>query len=86
VVLGVRPEHFSVRGRARARTMGAVSARVEVVEPEGSETMAVLRLGEREVTARFDPEDAPRAGETVELMVDMDKASLFDPVTERRIG
>jgi multiple sugar transport system ATP-binding protein len=88
VVLGVRPEHFSrhdpVHGGRRAG-FAKVSAPVEVVEPTGAETMAVIRLAGGEVTARFDPDEAPEVGETVSVAIDMGKACLFDPETERLI-
>ena len=41
----------------------------------------MLRLGDREIVARFDPDEAPRVGERVRLAVNMDKACLFDPET-----
>ena len=56
-----------------------------MVEPTGAETMVVLRVGDREVVARFEPDDAPAVGERVTLAVDMAKACLFDPETERLI-
>jgi multiple sugar transport system ATP-binding protein len=87
VVLGIRPEHLSrhnpdLRGRPGIATL---SAPVEVVEPTGAETMAVLRFGDREVVGRFDPDEAPRMGETMPLAVDMTRACLFDPTTQRLI-
>jgi multiple sugar transport system ATP-binding protein len=85
VVLGVRPEHFHPPARIRAARSGLLTAPVEVVEPAGNETMAVLRLAGREVMARFEPDDAPRVGEAVTVAIDMDKASLFDPVSEKRL-
>ena len=42
-----------------------------MVEPTGAETMAVLRLGEREIVGRFDPDEAPRMGERMPLGIDM---------------
>jgi multiple sugar transport system ATP-binding protein len=87
-ILGVRPEHFSVAHRARTEAgtvRGTIHAPVEVVEPTGSETMVVLRLGGREVTARVEPEDAPTVGQQVELSVNMSKACLFDPASEVRL-
>ena len=41
----------------------------------------VLRLGEQEIIGRFDPDGAPRMGETVTLGIDMARACLFDPDT-----
>jgi multiple sugar transport system ATP-binding protein len=88
VVLGVRPEHISPARNGAAGKPGSatVKAVVELVEPTGAETMIGLRLGEREIIARFDPDDAPQVGETIPLTVDMAKACLFDAKSERLIG
>jgi multiple sugar transport system ATP-binding protein len=88
VVLGVRPEHiFRYRPELRQEKPGlaTLSAPVEVVEPTGAETIAVLRFGALEVVGRFDPDSAPKTGETVELGIDMGNACLFDRETERLI-
>ena len=47
---------------------------------------AVLRIGEKEIVGRFDPNDAPKEGEEMALSVDMTRACLFDPATERLIA
>ena len=59
---------------------------VEIVEPTGAETMVELKLGERTIVGRFDPDEAPRVGERVAVSFDMAKACLFDPKSERLIG
>ncbi len=87
VVLGIRPEHLS---RQSANTLGkpgiaTMSAPVEVVEPTGAETIAVLKFGDREVVGRFSPDEAPKMGEVMPLAVDMTRACLFDPGTQRLI-
>ena len=58
-----------------------MSAPVELVEPTGAETIAVMRLGDQEIVGRFDPDEAPRMGEEIRLSVDMANACLFDPAT-----
>lgn len=87
VILGIRPEHLSRRNPAQPDRPGfaAMSAPVEVVEPTGAETMVVLRVGDREVVGRFSPDQAPRMGEDMPLSVDMTRACLFDPDTQRLI-
>jgi multiple sugar transport system ATP-binding protein len=87
VVLGIRPEHLSRADSDRARRDGVatMSAPVEVVEPTGAETIAVLRIGDHEVIGRFTPDEAPRMGEDMPLAVDMSRACLFDPETTRLI-
>ena len=87
VVLGIRPEHLSrhkpeLAGKAGIATL---TAPVEVVEPTGAETMAVMRFGELEVVGRFAPAEAPRMGEDMPLAVDMTHACLFDPATQQLI-
>ena len=88
VILGIRPEHLSRQTPETANRpgMAGLSAAVEVVEPTGAETMAVLRIGEKEIVGRFDPNDAPKEGEEMALSVDMTRACLFDPATERLIA
>jgi multiple sugar transport system ATP-binding protein len=88
VILGIRPEHLSRYNadlHASRPGIATLSAPVEVVEPTGAETIAVLRVGEREVVGRFSPDEAPRMGEEIRLAVDMTRACLFDPTTQRLI-
>ncbi len=84
VVLGVRPEHiyrFTADLKSRKPAVASLQAPVELVEPTGAETLAVLRLGDLEITGRFEPDDAPVMGETITLGIDMSRACLFDPAT-----
>src|SRR5262245_59766416 len=87
VVLGIRPEtitRFSEQDSIDPR-LATFEAEVEVLEPTGADTLAVLCLGERGVTARIRPPDAEPVGKTMRLSVDMTRASLFDPETELRL-
>jgi multiple sugar transport system ATP-binding protein len=87
VVLGIRPEHLSRQapGAPDRPGIATLSAPVEVVEPTGAETMAVLKFGDLEVVGRFSPDEAPKTGEKMPLAVDMTRACLFDPETRRLI-
>ena len=88
VVLGVRPEHlfrYDANLKAQKPSLALMKAPVEVVEPTGAETNAVLRLRDREIIGRFDPDDAPHEGEILPLGVDMAHACLFDPSSEALI-
>jgi multiple sugar transport system ATP-binding protein len=88
VILGIRPEHLSrYDPEARAQKPGMVSlpAPVELVEPTGAETIAVMRLGDLEIVGRFDPDEAPHMGEDILLGVDMAHACLFDPTSKQLI-
>ena len=86
VILGLRPESID---DAPAADDGArrhpLEAHVEVTQPTGADTLAMIRLGGREAVARLRAETGARAGERRRFMVDMSKAVLFDPETEKRI-
>jgi multiple sugar transport system ATP-binding protein len=87
VILGIRPEHFSRHTHEAARHAGTATleAPVSVVEPTGAETMAVMRIAEKEIVGRFDPNERPKTGEIMVLNVDMDRACLFDPQSQNLI-
>jgi len=88
VVLGVRPEHLFRYGenlKAQKPALAMLTAPVEVVEPTGAETHAVLKIAEQEIVGRFDPDGAPRLGELLPLGIDMGHACLFDPETQALI-
>ncbi|MDE3175754.1 MAG: ABC transporter ATP-binding protein [Pseudomonadota bacterium] len=88
VVLGARPEHlfrYDEDLKSRKPALAAFEAPVDVVEPTGAETIAVLRLGERDITGRFDPDGAPRLGERMNVGLDMANVCLFDPTDETLI-
>jgi multiple sugar transport system ATP-binding protein len=82
VLLGLRPESIT---EARTAHHHRIECLVEVTEPTGPDTLAVIRLGGIEATARLkaDAHVTPAAPAT--FVVDMGKAVLFDPDTEARI-
>jgi multiple sugar transport system ATP-binding protein len=87
VVLGLRPEHISdpLSTDAHGPDHHRLDVLVEVTEPTGPDTLAVAVLGGVEATARLRADTAVRPGQPATFMVDMGKACLFDPETERRI-
>ena len=78
VIVGIRPEHLvaSEGGRSEIRVV------VDLVEPIGHETIAYASAGEEKVTAIFDPQSAPKAGQLVPLSVAPAHIYLFDAKTE----
>ena len=88
IVFGIRPEALTdpeaaERGGARIEH---VECHIEVLEPAGSDTYAITRLGEREVTARLRADSPIAAGRKATLAFNLDKALCFDPQTETRIA
>jgi multiple sugar transport system ATP-binding protein len=86
VILGLRPE--AVTDPDAADRTGAVTdadCHVEVVEPAGSDTFAVTRLGGVEVIARMRADTDLKPGQTAPFAFNMEKAVLFDPQSGNRI-
>ena len=84
VILGIRPEHLSRRGVSRDGLAHA-DVQVELVQPTGSRTFAEFKLGGATVVAELEAHDVQRAGERLELAIDMNRAILIDPTTEKVI-
>lgn len=82
VIAGIRPEHFLI---CPPNTMNALPITVEMLEPTGADTYAMTRIGNKGVTLRFAPKQAPRVGETAWVTIDPAALNLFDPNTEQRI-
>jgi multiple sugar transport system ATP-binding protein len=79
LVVGVRPEGIVADG-----TEAGFEARVEVVEPVGSDVFVNLRLGPHALVARFGPETLPTAGTTMRLAIQPQALHFFDAETGAR--
>ena len=86
VVLGIRPEDVEADPAFVESHPGArVPAKIEVVEPLGSEIFLYLSTGENQVTARVEPSLRFRPEEQITLALNTDKVHLFDAETEKAI-
>ena len=85
LVLGLRPEHLAERAPG-AGAAAALAIEVEVLEPQGIETLALGRLGPTELCVRLPGASSARRGARLELSVDMTQMHLIDPQTDRVIG
>jgi multiple sugar transport system ATP-binding protein len=70
VTVGLRPEDLRWSRDAPPSCSARLKALVEVVEPVGSETYVVARVGESALTARFPSRSGVHAGDQVELAFD----------------
>ncbi len=88
VIFGIRPEALTdPEGADRSgRQIEEMDCLIEVLEPAGSDTFAITRLGDREITARLRADAAIEAGQTATLAFNLDKAVFFDPDSEDRIA
>jgi multiple sugar transport system ATP-binding protein len=78
VVYGVRPEHLEL-------SSDGIEADVIVVEPTGSETQIVARIGTQDIIAVFRDRHDVSPGEKIRLKPRMSSAHLFDKETGRRL-
>ena len=88
VVFGIRPEALTDPDGAdrNARSLAEGECLIEVVEPAGSDTFAVTKLGAKEVVARLRADARVTAGQTARLAFNLDKAVFFDPASQTRIA
>ncbi|MBM7036368.1 ABC transporter ATP-binding protein [Vibrio ulleungensis] len=84
VVMGIRPEHLS-EGSDMNHQDTKVTGLIEVLEPTGPDTIAMVRFFNQEVACRLSPDSKVKVGESVTLSIDLQKVVLFDGQTEKRI-
>jgi multiple sugar transport system ATP-binding protein len=78
-VYGVRPEHFQLSGEGWP-------ARVNVIEPTGSETQVLAEMAGTPIVCAFRERIAARPGETIRLSADPKLVHLFDAGTGQRLA
>jgi ABC-type sugar transport system ATPase subunit len=88
VTFGLRPEHVSA-GALNGTDSARVPAKVMLVEPLGSDTLGLIRLGTGaeagEITGRFPPEAGLRVGQYLTVSLALNRFHLFDPDTGKAI-
>ncbi|MBR0647173.1 ABC transporter ATP-binding protein [Plastoroseomonas hellenica] len=78
VVYGVRPEHLRLDPQG-------IAATVQVVEPTGSETQVMMRVGGTPLTGAFRERVSARHGEVLNITPEPALVHLFDKGTGERI-
>lgn len=83
IIMGIRPEDiYDARFDSMADSPQSFDTTCDLVEPLGNEYHVVLKTKSAEFTARFDPKELPKVGQTLRITVDMLKAHFFDPESE----
>ena len=87
VIVGIRPEAITDPDGAdrQSALVEQVDARVEVVEPAGSDTYVVMHAAGREVIARMRGDADVRPGQRIPFAFDLARAVVFDPKTKLRL-
>ena len=78
VIYGIRPEHLKL-------DPNGIPARLQVVEPTGSETQVVLKAGHATFIGAFRERITERPGDLVPVSPDLSLVHLFDKKTGSRI-
>ncbi|MGH7045348.1 MAG: ABC transporter ATP-binding protein [Stellaceae bacterium] len=82
LLFGLRPEHITEARGDMTPGIVPFSARLDVVEPMGMETMVYFTVDGVEVCGRVNPAAASAAGEAMPLVADLNQMHLIDPQTE----
>ncbi len=84
VILGLRPEHMNRAQPGDSRSgLARHTAAVELLQPTGSRTYATFKLGGTDVVAELQAHDVTQINQKIELSIDMNRAVLIEPSTER---
>ncbi len=84
VILGLRPEHMNRAHPGESRSgLARHTATIELLQPTGSRTYVTFKLGGTDVTAELQAHDATGINQKIELSIDMNRAVLIDPSTEK---
>ena len=86
VTLGIRPEDIHDDDLALANEENSIiEAEIEVRELMGSEIYLYLKYREDKLMARVPTSTVPKGDEKIKVVLDMNKAHLFDPESEKTI-
>ena len=86
VLVGIRPEHmYRAEGEAARPDCVRLTFPVEIVEPMGANTLVNFHLGETSMLVRLEGSAAEQPGDSLVLDLDMNRAVLVDPESERVI-
>ncbi len=81
LLLGLRPEHITgQRGAASSIRLPVV---IDLLQPTGSRLYATFKLGQIEVMAELQAHDVEGVGQRIEVAIDMQRAILIDPKSDR---
>ena len=84
VILGLRPEHMNRAHPGDARDgLARYTAAIELLQPTGSRTYATFKLGGIDVVAELQAHDVTQINQKIELSIDMNRAVVIDPSTEK---
>jgi multiple sugar transport system ATP-binding protein len=85
VTVGIRPEDITNPIEVISDSVQVLTCEIKAVEPTGSDKFVVFELGGEDVLARMRADTVVAVGDTLDVAVDMSKASYFSPETGERL-
>ncbi len=85
IVIGLRPEHITDSENQESAVTTKLDLQLEVLEPTGPDTIAMIKVNDQEIACRLSPEFDVKVGQIAPLHFDLSKAVFFDASTEQRI-
>ncbi len=87
LILGLRPEHITGAqdGAAGRSGFARLSVTIDLVQPTGTRLYGAFKLGGTEVLAELQAHDVERPGDTIDVLIDMNRAILIDPESDKVI-
>ncbi len=82
---GFRPEHVRL-GAASEPGHASVPATVQILEPLGAETLALVQVGGANLTGRFPPQAGVRPGQAITVSLAMPDMHLFEAESGRALA
>jgi multiple sugar transport system ATP-binding protein len=87
MILGIRPEHCSeYHPHSEGAEMADFAVRIDVIEPLGMDTMIHYDLAGKQICSRVNPYSVSDVGQTIKLMMDMNRMHLIDPTTDKVVN
>ena len=84
LILGLRPEHIYITGD-KLQSGLRIQVKIELVEPQGADTVFVIRLDGKEILGRVEASEAPQESAVTDIALDVSKLHLFDAESGQRI-
>ncbi|MFN0193210.1 MAG: ABC transporter ATP-binding protein [Aestuariivirga sp.] len=82
VIVGIRPQHISLAGKGSKTAHPVI---VELVQPTGTRLHATIPFGGSTIIGEFDAHTAAKPGERLAIEIDMSRAAIIDPATDKVI-
>ncbi|MGO2508290.1 MAG: ABC transporter ATP-binding protein [Vibrio hibernica] len=85
IIIGLRPEYITEQSTEEERTWTEIPMKIDVLEPTGPDTIAIVEINQQHVACRLSAEFDAKVGDSVPLYFDLSHAVFFDVRTEMRI-